>query len=379
MTKPYSDYIKPKTRNLLWAISAGRCQFNGCNKVVSKDWLTKKQGNFAEIAHIIGNRPGGPRGDEILSMEYCDNIENLMLMCPDHHKLIDYEDPDNYSNELLRNMKANHEQRIETLTDIEVDKTSNVILYGANIGEHGALVNKRDASVAMVREGWYPAKSLPIELGLGNSAFKDFEENFWAIEIENLERQFKNKVRPLTENGERNHFSVFALAPQPLLMKLGSLLSDIYPAEVYQLHREPQTWEWQSGPDEFKYRFEEPDSTFKTVALNLSLSATIVDERITSVFGKQEISIWKLAIEEPNNDFLKSREQLHEFREVFRELLNRIKARHGEDTVIHIFPAVPVSVAVEIGRVRQPKADLPFVVYDQNRKQDGFIETTRIG
>jgi hypothetical protein len=33
---------------------------------------------------------------------------------------------------------------------------------------------------------------------------------------------------------------------------------------------------------------------------------------------------------------------------------------------------VPVSVAVEIGRVWMPKADLPLQIYDQS-KQDGFL------
>lgn len=37
-----------------------------------------------------------------------------------------------------------------------------------------------------------------------------------------------------------HHLSVFALAPQPLLMELGRLLGDIVPAEVHQLHREAE-------------------------------------------------------------------------------------------------------------------------------------------
>jgi hypothetical protein len=41
-------------------------------------------------------------------------------------------------------------------------------------------------------------------------------------------------------------------------------------------------------------------------------------------------------------------------------------ARH-----IHLFPALPVSAAVEFGRVWMPKADLPFTVYEQCRTR-GF-------
>jgi allophanate hydrolase subunit 2 len=86
-----------------------------------------------------------------------------------------------------------------------------------------------------------------------------------------------------------------------------------------------------------------------------------------------------MTIENPNNDFLKSRSQLQLFRQEFRRLLDKIKLKHGQGMSIHIFPSVPVSIAVEIGRVRQPKADLPFVIYDQNNKTGGFIHALNIG
>jgi flagellar motor switch/type III secretory pathway protein FliN len=164
-----------------------------------------------------------------------------------------------------------------------------------------------------------------------------------------------------------------------LLIKLGSLLSDIIPAEVYQLHREPPTWEWQEEPEEFRYIVSEPATANPLVALNLSLSASIDSQRIRKSFQGQNYSEWQMTIENPNNDFLKSYSQLQLFRKEFRRLLDTIKLKHGQNASIHIFPAVPVSIAVEIGRVRQPKADLPFVIYDQNNKTGGFIHTLNIG
>lgn len=377
MANPYR-HIKEKTRCLLWAKAAGRCQFDAHNKILWRDKYTKREMNFAEVAHIIGVGEKGPRNRKGLSKEYLNSIDNLMLLCPDHHKLVD-NNPEDYPQAVLRKMKKDHERRMQVLTEIVVDKTSNMILYGVNIGEHGSLINKRDASVAMVREGWYPTDAYPIELGLSKSDVKDHEEDFWENERQNLRRKFERKVVPIIEEGERNHFSIFALAPQPLLIEFGNLFSDIYPAEVYQLHREPPNWEWQTGPDGFDYIVQEPKSRHRNVALNLSLSATISDERIIKALGSEEASIWRITIDNPNNDFLKSREQLEKFRIQFRTLLDKIKAKHGEEGVTHIFPAVPVSVAVEIGRIRQPKADLPFVIYDQNRDRGGFAEAIRIG
>lgn len=64
--------ITTKNQNLLWAISAGRCEYKGCNKVLHRDILTKKKYNSAYIAHIVADKPNGPRGDIERSGLLCD-------------------------------------------------------------------------------------------------------------------------------------------------------------------------------------------------------------------------------------------------------------------------------------------------------------------
>ena len=92
-------------------------------------------------------------------------------------------------------------------------------------------------------------------------------------------------------------------------------------------------------------------------ALVLALSATIQHDRIYDVLGP-EATLWRVTVPEPHNDFLRSRAQLCEFRQLMRSTLDRIKAIHGQESVLHVFPAMPVSLAVELGRVHMPKADL---------------------
>jgi len=370
--------ISPKVRYLLWAKSAGRCEFDGCNKPLWRDGLTQIETNFADVAHIIGDSPNGPRGDIVLSKAYCNDVSNLMLMCKAHHHMID-EITQMYSDDVLRQMKWAHEERMERLTSISPDKTSHVIIYKGRVGDFQPKIDFRDAWLAMY-PNWYPANHLPIELGMGNSPFADNEDTFWSLEETNLERQFATKINTyITSDKERNHLSVFAFAPQPLLIKLGTLIPDVYPAEIYQLHREPPDWVWQPGPEIFEYIVKEPPTSHAVVALNLSLSATIDSQRIAQSLPDKQYSEWLLTISKPSQDFLKSRSQLQLFREKFRLLLNAIKIQHGENAVIHIFPSVPISVAIEIGRVRQPKADLPFVIYDQNKKTKGFTQVLTIG
>lgn len=173
--------------------------------------------------------------------------------------------------------------------------------------------------------------------------------------------------------------SLFALAPQPLLILLGSLLGDIVPVKVHQRHREPATWRWQPDQQAISFRTSEPSSagSSQIVALKLALSATTTDDRIRSVLGADEC-IWELTAEDPHNDIMRRPEDLSKFKRQVRQLLDRIKTAHGEDVVVNVFPALPSSCAVELGRIRMPKADLPFRIYDQNAQAGGFVQTLMI-
>jgi hypothetical protein len=111
--------------------------------------------------------------------------------------------------------------------------------------------------------------------------------------------------------------------------------------------------------------------------LVFSLSTTIIDERLKKVIPNA--SIWKVSIPSAHNDFLKSRHQASHFRQLMRETMDRIKVRHGQDATIHVFPAMPVALAVEFGRIRMPKADLPLSVYDEDRGSGGFRYALSIG
>ncbi|HWB84455.1 MAG TPA: SAVED domain-containing protein [Bryobacteraceae bacterium] len=363
------SYIPETVKIRLWGKAGGRCQYDGCNQPLWIDALTQAEFNSAYIAHIIADRPTGPRGDATLSEQLKTDISNLMLMCDVHHRRIDVADVDGHPVEFLRSMKERHEQRIELVTALGPDKQSHVVLYGANIGAHSAPLSLKNAAQAMLPER-YPADSRPIALGMVNSSLQDRDGAYWQAEATQLRSQVSLQVKPRLAQGEVHHLSVFGLAPQPLLMLLGHLLCDIAAAEVFQLHREPPDWSWQADPNGFQYQTVEPGATDGPPALVFALSATINDERVHAVLPGA--NIWKMSIPAPSNDFLKSRSQARLFREKVRLLLDRIKAAHGEHATLHVFPAMPVALAVEFGRIIMPKADLKMHIYDQNQSLGGF-------
>jgi hypothetical protein len=369
--------VSPRTRAVVWARSAGRCQYPGCNEHLIGELISgKDDANFGLIAHIVADTENGPRGDSVRSPQLADDPANLMLLCYKHHKLIDVEGKDDHPEQRLLDMKAAHESRIRIVTGITPDLASHVLRSGAKIGVHESPVSFNRVSLAMLPDR-YPADGTSIGIEILGSAAQDGEAQFWATEPNNLRRQFEAQVRSRIAQREVTHLSVFALGPIPLLFELGRLLCDIVPADVYQLHREPAGWRWAKDGPRIRYEYSKPSSVKKNVALKIALSATITDDRIASILG-DDVSIWSVTAAGPNNDIMRYPGDLREFRRLLRSVYNDIRAAHGPKAVINVFPAVPVSAAVEAGRVWMPKADLPLEIFDENRGS-GFVHRLRIG
>jgi hypothetical protein len=370
--------IPQKVQSALWARAAGRCQYRSCNEDLIGDLVSgREDGTFGFIAHIVADSADGPRGDPVRSPLMAKASENLMLMCARHHKLIDVDDVAGHPEPILIGMKAEHESRIGVVTAIDEDRASHVIRFAANIGENEALVSTKAIFMAMPPDH-HPASGQTIDLEMLGCAYRDDEPAYWIFQRDNLRRQFEAKVRGRVERQEVRHLSVFALAPQPLLVELGRLLCDIVPATVRQRHREPATWAWQPNQPRIAYRVDEPaPRATGAIALKLGISATLTDERIFKVLGP-DAAIWSITAESPHNDILRHPEDQAGFRQRLRRTLDRIKATHGEGREIHVFPAVPASLAVDLGRVWMPKSDLAMTIYDNNRSA-GFVPAITIG
>lgn len=371
--------IKREVERELWGRAAARCEFSDCNRLLYKSPVTQESVNLAEMAHIYAFSKKGPRGWGLLGRTPAalNEVGNLMLVCHDCHKKIDQDKQGTrYSAELLKKWKADHETRVRIATGISANKKSHVVFYGSRIGEENSPLRAAVAFDAMFPD-WNPADDRCVNLSM-NSALDDSTREFWMAQEAHLRREFDRQIRPRIEEAQPNHFSVFAMASQPLLILLGSLFTDKVPAVVYQPHREPETWKWQPHPDRFQFRVNEPKDKTGIPVIAFSLSAQIHPEHIRSVLANRA-SVWEVTIDHPHNDFLRSQAQLAMFREAARRLMGTIETAYPTAAHLRVFPAMPASCAVELGRVRMPKAALPWVIYDRNPKHEKFIETITVG
>lgn len=97
----------------LFARSGNRCTF--CRRLLTADGSPPDRlVVLGEMAHIVAERPQGPRGASPVPLEERNRAENLILLCNNHHQLIDSQ-PQTYTVEKLRAMKEAHEQWVEKM------------------------------------------------------------------------------------------------------------------------------------------------------------------------------------------------------------------------------------------------------------------------
>lgn len=111
--------IRDKSIKLLWSNAAGRCSFADCNERLTVEQAAHSAPHtLGEMAHVKGKNKGSNRYDKNQTNEQRDFYENLILLCPNHHTLIDKpENEEIYKVDDLLEMKRLHESSISNRLD----------------------------------------------------------------------------------------------------------------------------------------------------------------------------------------------------------------------------------------------------------------------
>ena len=111
-----TDYKK------LFARSGNRCAFPKCRaSIIHEDTL------LGEVAHIKGLNVGSARHDKTQTPEERNAYPNLILLCPNHHTIID-DDELSYTVERLNSIKAAHEASATPVSPEETDRDTHLFI-----------------------------------------------------------------------------------------------------------------------------------------------------------------------------------------------------------------------------------------------------------
>lgn len=368
----------PEVQRLLLCVRAGgRCEFNGDNKYLFRHSLTLTEGNFSQVAHVVAFSERGPRGRRPSGRVRTEihDIKNLMLLCSECHKLID-DHPGDYSVRTLRRYKAKHERRIKHLTSLKPGSlTTALVLQGNVAGQRFTLPPEQLHEAVAPR---YPKNDDPVLIDL-SSITDAGDDAYLTTAIRKIDEELPRLYSDHLDGRRVDHISVFAIASIPVLIYLGSRLSDKVPTDIYQLHRGTENWTWpdRGVPVEYAFRTVREGGTGGDAALLLSLSGPIDPASLPAAIGPT-VTVYelRLASATPNPQFLTRRGDLAEFEREYQLALRVIAQNHPGLKLIHLVPAVPAPVAVTCGRALL-RVDPPLLVYDYRRSQ-GYFPTRTI-
>ena len=185
---------------------------------------------------------------------------------------------------------------------------------------------------------------------------------------------------PGMEADRVHHLSVFALAPIPLLVYLGTRLSNKIPVELHQRHRDTGDWVWKSEPSKVEFEVQvvrhgtDPAKVGVVLPLSGTRSKDDLPATIDSTFTLYQLGLRGL---EATPDFLRTRDDLSRFGHAYRGLLATIETDHPSADLIHLFPATPAPIAIACGYHLLQKAHPPLLVYDYVKAEGGFLPRLR--
>ena len=218
-------YIPKNVRNDLWIAAAGRCEFRGCNTPINKNFITQERVLLGEYCHIIADSSAGPRGNKLLSKKLAQLPSNLILCCPICHKTIDDSIlQENYSAEMLREMKASHEVNIQKIYDSTNVRNGIVVILYSRINDTISQITLESSQYAILQNSDYSIfPSYPPEV-INLSCIKQEESSQAYYQAAKDKIRYRiSSIKDRMSDSAIEHLDVFALAQDHYLCILATL------------------------------------------------------------------------------------------------------------------------------------------------------------
>lgn len=360
-------HIPANVRRDLWVLSGGRCEFRGCNMPIDHNFLTGQRVVLGEFCHIIGDSDQGPRGDKARSAGLARDPGNLILCCARCHKTIDERKLEaEYSEARLQSMKRDHEQHVQRLYDATNVKRSVPFIVTGRVNRTFTSIPTNAARAAVLRKTDYtrfPSHAEEV-IDLNHIPCTEDDPLYWQTVKQYIDDTINTLLRRVADR-ETHHLDIFAIAQIPALSYIGALIGDRVPVTVHQPQRGPlDKWDWPTNPatpsPTFTYTF--PEGKVEELAVIFSISGVVRPEDVTRALPG--VSLATFTVPTPSTSLVDSEEVQHNFVKAWRAFQAELHQRYGRLAKLHVFPALPASLAVEMGRCVLPKVIPQIQMWD---------------
>ena len=183
---------------ILFGLSAGLCAFDSCCRrpCIAPATAHDAEAVTGKIAHIEGHSNVGPRANPTLTAKQRDSYENWILLCGDHHDIIDKQQT-THTVMVIRTWKREHEEWvIETyrgalpaVSFAELKIAAHAILHDPNLPSETFTLTSPAAK--MQKNGLTENSSFMLTLAIGKA--RDVEAFVEAMA--NLDYDYPERLR----------------------------------------------------------------------------------------------------------------------------------------------------------------------------------------
>lgn len=380
--------LPPAGGRRVWHDAAGRCMFRGCGVDLGRTSLTTELAAAGYLAHIVASDEDGPRGCPTDSHRLSADPENVMLMCDQHHRLIDRIDPDGYSVPVLRDMRREHAEIVRRSLDGLAFPRSKAIAVLGNVAGAWSQASEREIRQAMLDRDLACLPSVRYPIRRTQRDDRD-QPDFWRHLLHEHARELDAFMRELgTPQEQDDHFdvlSVFPLHAVPVLLLAGRIVGEARRVEVFQYHRHRGTWRWEEGatpqPRGAFYLEGAGAGRASEVLLTLELTATADDQalplELDAAVKSGAIPWVRIRAAHPNPSCIGHPDDLEQFNEIARQAIAAVQDGMRASKV-HFIGLSPASTLFRFGQMLQAGHHCPYVVYDRPNHTTRFLSAMTI-
>jgi hypothetical protein len=282
----------------------------------------------------------------------------------------------NFPKEVLQAYKTTHEERIRYITGLADNNETVVVRVISKVrGKTASISNEEIRSAVLASANRYPrylGGEHHVEIDLTMIAER-ISEQYWKEGQARIKDIVDRRLTPAIEKKEVRHLSVFAFARIPFLAYLGRVIGEAVPLDIYQKQKTgDEGWAWIKDGEiqKFLLRKDREGTDRSKIAIVLSISGHVpiehLPDRITDSF-----SIYSIAPQatQPSRNLLRTKGSFEEFKTTYERLLREVEANHPQAELVHVFPAVPIPVAIVIGRFMLPSVSPSLLVYEKGQRK----------
>lgn len=374
--------ITPKVSAKVWGDACGRCMFEGCGTKL----ITDSGARFGYLAHIVASDPKGPRGTVADSHRLSNDPKNIMLMCDEHHRLIDCFEPDKYTDTVLSSMRQAHCDRVDYyLSALTLPRVEAITLHAnlAHVPTYFSESEFRDALLARGRAmnprvTHYLRRTQRDERG--TSAFWTNYLREHRLDIQNLVARF-NTIH-LNSTSE---LAIFPLHHIATLVLAGRIIGEASAVQVFQYHRDRKTWKWDTDalpqPEGSFYvdglSNQQATEVLMTVELTAHVDQSLLPPNLLDRVSKNQVPWVRIITDHPNAGCISHPDDLTSFMRVARQAIN-----HVQDVMrakkVHFIGISPASTAFCFGQMLQAGHHPTYTIYDRANRDSYFEDAFSI-